>query len=73
MKCPWHSLPELDSALFTGKEVHYITLPELAYNYHRFRLKRLFSGQGSAVDEKGDRSLETFYGGIEVSFLVMPA
>ncbi len=73
MKCPWHSLPKLDGALFTGTEVHYITLPELAYNYHRFRLKRLFSGQGSAVDEKGDRSLETFYGGIEVSFLVMPA
>jgi fatty acid desaturase len=73
MKCPWHSLPELDSALFTGEEVHYITLPELAYNYHRFRLKRLFSGQGAAVDEKSDRCLETFYGGSEVSFLVMPA
>lgn len=73
MKCPWHSLPELDGALFTGQEIHYITLPELAYNYHRFRLKRLFSGQGSAVDEKGDRCLDTFYGGSEVSFLVMPA
>jgi fatty acid desaturase len=72
MKCPWHSLPALDSALFTGEEVHYITLPELAYNYHRFRLKRLFSGQGIAIDEKGDRCLETFYGGSEVSFLVMP-
>jgi fatty acid desaturase len=73
MKCPWHSLPDLDRALFIGNEVHYITLPELVYNYHRFRLKRIFSGQGVAVDDKGDRCLETFYGGIEVSFLVMPA
>jgi fatty acid desaturase len=73
MKCPWHSLPALDRALFTGNEVHYITLPELVYNYHQFRLKRLFSGQGVAINEKGDRCLETFYGGSEVSFLVMPA
>jgi len=73
MKCPWHSLHELDRQLFSGDEVHYITLPELMGNYHRFRLSRIMSGQGKAVDEQGNRLLETFYGGIEVSFLVLPS
>jgi fatty acid desaturase len=73
MKCPWHSLRELDKALYTGEEVHYITLPELLWNYHRFRVSRIFSGQGQAVDEAGVAQLDTFYGGIEVSFLVLPS
>lgn len=72
MKCPWYSLPELDKELYSGKEIHYITLPELVGNYHRFRLSRVYSGQGTAVDAQGNRQLETFYGGIEVSFLVLP-
>lgn len=72
MKCPWYSLPELDKELYTGDEIHYITLPELIGNYHRFRLSRIYSGQGSAVDVQGNRHLETFYGGTEVSFLVLP-
>lgn len=72
MKCPWYSLPELDKELYSGKEIHYITLPELVGNYHRFRLSRIYSGQGTAVDDRGNRQLETFYGGIEVSFLVLP-
>ncbi len=73
MKCPWHSLHELDQEIFTGDEVQYITLPELLGNYHRHRISRLYSGQGCAVDEQGNRSLETFYGAIEVSFLVLPS
>ncbi len=73
MKCPWHSLPELDRELFTGTETHYITLPQLVQNYHRFRISRIFSGQGTAVDADGNLSLADFYGGIEVSFLVLPA
>jgi len=73
MKCPWYSLHELDRDLFNGDEVHYITLPELLGNYHRYRLSRLYSGQGRGVNDQGDRSLETFYGAIEVSFLVLPA
>lgn len=72
MKCPWHCLHELDRDLFSGQEVHYITLPQLLGNYHRFRISRIFSGQGQAVDTEGKLQLETFYGGIEVSFLVLP-
>lgn len=73
MKCPWHSLHQLDRDLFSGTEVHYITLPELLMNYHRYRVSRIFSGQGHAVDNQGNRSLDTFYGAIEVSFLVLPS
>jgi fatty acid desaturase len=73
MKCPWHSLPELDQALYTGAEVQYVTLPQLVANYHRFRLSRIFDGQGQAVDQQGNLQLETFYGGTEVSFLVVPS
>lgn len=70
MKCPWHSLHELDRDLFTGKEVHYLTLPQLLKNYHRFRVYRLSSSQGKAVDEQGNLKLDTFYGAVGVSFLV---
>jgi hypothetical protein len=73
MKCPWHSLNELDEALYTGEEIHYITLPQLLWNYHRFRISRIFSSQGQAVNEAGITQLKTFYGGIEVSFLVLPS
>ncbi|MGG6264724.1 fatty acid desaturase family protein [Leptolyngbya sp. AN03gr2] len=73
MKCPWYRLPDLDRALFKGTESHYVTLPQLIWNYHRFRVSRIFSGQGSAIDKNGNLNLEQFYGGIEVSFLVLPA
>jgi fatty acid desaturase len=72
MKCAWHTLPELDKTLFKGDEVHYITLTELLGNYHRFRVSRISSGQGVAVSKQGQQTLDTFYGGIEVSFLVLP-
>ncbi len=73
MKCPWYSLPELDQALFSGQEPHYIPLTRLIGNYHRYRVSRLFSGQGTAVTPDGAPSLDTFYGAIEVSFLVVPS
>lgn len=73
MKCPWHTLPELDRDLFSGEEAHYITLGQLVKNYHRYRLSRIDLGQGQALDDQGKQTLETFYGAIEVSFLVLPS
>ncbi|NJO66904.1 MAG: fatty acid desaturase [Leptolyngbyaceae cyanobacterium RM1_405_57] len=70
MKCPWHSLPELDAELFSGEEVHYVPLTQLLGNYHRFRVTRIFSGQGRAVDHQGSPTPDTFYGAVGVSFLV---
>lgn len=71
MKCPWHSLPELDQQLYAGTEVHYIPLMQLLSNYHRFRVSRIFSGQGRAVDGDRHPTPDTFYGAVGVSFLVM--
>ncbi|NJN87250.1 MAG: fatty acid desaturase [Leptolyngbyaceae cyanobacterium SL_7_1] len=70
MKCPWHALPELDRALFQGTEVHYVPLSQLLRSYHRFRVLRIFSGQGIAVDKQGNPTPDTFYGAVGVSFLV---
>jgi hypothetical protein len=39
-------------------------------NYHRFRVERIFSGQGQAADEQGNLELDTFYGAVGVSMLV---
>ena len=71
MKCPWHSLPDLDRALFRGDEVHYIPLSQQLWNYHRFRITRIFSGQGQAADENRNPTPDTFYGAIGVSLLVL--
>jgi len=76
MKCPWYQLPTLDRVLYSNHhpnyDSHYITLFELLGNYHRFRTSRIFTGQGEVTNQRGDRQLETFYGAIEVSFLVVP-
>ena len=71
MKCPWHSLPALDRTLFTGDEVHYVPLGQLIRNYHRFRIKRIFSGQGQAADENRQPTPDLFYGAVGVSFLTV--
>ncbi|MBA3921397.1 MAG: fatty acid desaturase [Nostocaceae cyanobacterium] len=73
MKCPWHSLPDLDRELIKSTKVNYVTLPQLVRNYHCFRISRIFSEQGTAVDATGNLNLNGFYGAIEVSFLVFPA
>jgi fatty acid desaturase len=71
MKCPWHSLHELDRELFTGNETHYVPLMQLLKSYHRFRVSRIFLGQGVARDTEGNPNPETFYGAVGVSFLVL--
>jgi hypothetical protein len=72
IKCPWYHLPALNHVLYSGQVHHYITLFELVGNYHRFRVSRIFTGQGQVVDRDNHRQLGTFYGAIEVSFLVVP-
>lgn len=71
MKCPWHSLPELDRALFTDRETHYVPLRQLLQSYHRFRIQRIFGDQGAARDAAGNPTPDTFYGAVGVSFLVL--
>jgi fatty acid desaturase len=69
MRCPWYDLPQLHEKLYGKDAKNLLPLPQLISNYHRFRLDRLFGGQGKVED-----ILETtaFTGGIGVSFLTPP-
>jgi fatty acid desaturase len=71
MKCPWHSLQELDRELYRDKEIRYISLFQQLKNYHQFRVTRFIKGQGEAVDELGNSTLDKFYGAHDVSFLML--
>lgn len=73
MKCPWYSLPQLNQKLYSNDQNHYLTLPSLVGNYHRFRVSRIFTGQGEVIAQNGEYCLEKFYGAVEVSFLVVPS
>jgi fatty acid desaturase len=71
MSCPWHELPALHAKLYGTGNLSPLFLPQLIGNYHRFRLPRLFSGQGE-MDKDGKINLESFTGGISVSLLTPP-
>lgn len=71
MKCPWHSLQELDRELNKKSHIRYVPLGEQLRNYHRFRLTRFLLGQGEAVDNKGNKTFDYFYGAHDVSFLFL--
>ena len=70
MSCPWHDLPELQSKLY-GNDRVLLPLAELVFNYHRFRIDRLFSGQGEVKTAAGI-DLNNFIGAVTVSFLTPP-
>lgn len=71
VRCPWYRLPQLDAQLYNRDYRQYVTLPRLVQNYHRYRIARLFEGQGEVVDtsERG-LNLDRFIGAVGVSFLV---
>jgi fatty acid desaturase len=71
MRCPWHSLQELDRELNKKGHIRYVPLGEQLRNYHRFRLTRFLLGQGEAVDNKGYETFDYFYGAHDVSFLFL--
>jgi fatty acid desaturase len=71
MSCPWHDLPELHHQLYGESQQCLLPLPLLIINYHRFRLRRLFSGQGT-IDAEGNLLSDSFTGGVAVSLLTPP-
>jgi fatty acid desaturase len=71
MSCPWHELPALHTKLYGDSDRSLLPLPQLISNYHRFRLDRLFAGQGE-ITTAGQPNLETFVGGVAVSLLTPP-
>jgi fatty acid desaturase len=68
MRCPWYKLPQLHRSLYGNQSKNVMSLPMLIQNYCKFRLKRLFSGQG----EVANAGLESFTGAVGVSFLTPP-
>jgi fatty acid desaturase len=69
MRCPWYDLPQFHEKLYGKDAKNLLPLPQLVFNYHRFRLDRLFGGQGEVetIEET-----TAFTGGIGVSFLTPP-
>ena len=72
MRRPWYQLSQLHQSLYDEDSKALLPLPQLIGNYHRFRLDRLFGGQGIVVEDSTDDSLANFTGGIGVSFLTPP-
>ncbi|MEL6930945.1 MAG: fatty acid desaturase [Cyanobacteria bacterium J06600_6] len=67
MRCPWYRLPELHQSLYGEQTKNMLPLSTLIANYHRFRLERLFGGQGDVDLENA--GIAAFTGGIGVSLL----
>ena len=71
IQCPWYLLPQLDAELYQPGYRQHVTLDRFIKNYHRFRILRLFAGEGTVVDTAEGLNLDTFYGAIGVSFLLL--
>jgi fatty acid desaturase len=71
MKCPWHSLQELNRELDRESKIRYVSLLEQLRNYHKFRITRFLLGQGEAIDKDGKPTFDYFYGANDVSFLFL--
>ncbi|HHP7244564.1 MAG TPA: fatty acid desaturase [Elainellaceae cyanobacterium] len=69
--CPWYLLPQLDAELYPAGYRQHVMLDRLVANYHRYRIARLFRGQGQVVDTDEGVVLDDFVGGIGVSFLIL--
>lgn len=72
MRCPWYRLPELHQSLYGEEAKNLLPLSKLISNYHRFRIARLFGGQGDVNSEDQSNLIATFTGGIGVSLLTPP-
>jgi len=71
VRCPWYLLPKLDAELYPRDYRQYLTLAQLIGNYHRFRIYRLFNGQGEVSDSPNGVEISRFAGGVGVSFLIL--
>lgn len=71
ISCPWYLLSQLDAELYPVAYRQHILLSRLVFNYHQFRIHRLFNGYGNVVDADAGVNLDEFIGGIGVSFLIL--
>jgi fatty acid desaturase len=71
MTASWYHLPEIHAQFIPDNDKPTISLMQQLTNYHRFRVRRLLCGQGEAIDQYGNFSLEHFFGAADVSFLML--
>jgi fatty acid desaturase len=69
MSCPWHSLHELDRALFGAPHDHQIDLGTQLRNFHRFRMERILHGNRAATAERG-RPVDELRGTLTIPLFV---
>lgn len=68
---PWYRLPRLHAELFPGDYVQVLPMTTLLAAHHRYRVKRVLSGDYGNVTETPSGQLDPsgFYGAVGVSFL----
>ncbi|WP_013334622.1 fatty acid desaturase family protein [Gloeothece verrucosa] len=71
MSCPWYLLPRLDAELYPRNYVQYVPLLKLLKNYFRYRLYRLFQGQGIVARNEHGLILDNFAGATGMSFMIL--
>jgi hypothetical protein len=64
-------LPDLNREFGQDQQVNVISFTEQLVNYHRYRVTRLFAGQGDVTGEIGNRDYSQFYGAVDVSFITL--
>ncbi|VEP11836.1 Fatty acid desaturase [Hyella patelloides LEGE 07179] len=73
MKCPWHSLPELHEELSQRQKILNIDLVTLLIFFHQHRMKRIFLGEGEALNDRGELDMSKFYGALGGTAILLPA
>ncbi|NEP37290.1 MULTISPECIES: fatty acid desaturase [unclassified Moorena] len=70
MSCPWYLLPRLDDELYSRSYQQYIGVSKLLKNYFRYRIHRLFQGQGTVDKTEKGLDIEKFAGATGMSFML---
>jgi fatty acid desaturase len=71
MSCPWYLLPQLDTELYPRTYLQYVSISKLLSNYFRYRIYRLFHGQGTVERREKGLNLDSFKGATGMSFMLL--
>ncbi|MBE9054190.1 fatty acid desaturase [Nostocales cyanobacterium LEGE 11386] len=71
MSCPWYLLPQLDAELYPRSYLQYVPVSKLLINYFRYRIYRLFHGQGTVERIGKELNLDSFKGATGMSFMLL--
>ncbi len=71
MSCPWYLVPRLDEQLYSRNDQQYIPVSQLLKNYFRYRIHRLFQGQGTVAKTETGLDFDNFSGASGMSFMLL--